>query len=1289
MKTTGRFEIREVLGEGGMGVVYRAYDPVMSREVTLKTIRNPQDKTALELFKREITVLSSLAHPNIVEIHDVGEIDEAGGRRPYFVMPLLRGVTLDELIKSSSLRLTVEGSIQIMGQICRGLQAAHDSGLVHRDLKPSNIFVLEDDSVKVIDFGVAHLIDQRTTTGLKGTLLYMAPEQLLLKPPSPLSDQFSVAVVCYEMLAHRHPFTAPGYRDPTQAILTHTPAPVCNVNQSVSRAISQVVHKGMAKEPFHRFPNVREFADCLQKALRNEPIEIFDPSRIEPRLERVRKAMQAGDLDFAGEILRELESESFLNPEISQLRERISSTKRQQMIQALLETARRRFEEGEYLLALQKVQEILDVEPGNTDARTLQGLIEDKRSSAQIEGSLRLAQQHLENHAYDMARQTIQKILVLRPKDNRAQALLAETDRREQESVRVRQEKEKAYQAAVQSFQQGEVSSALSKLERVLELDRRTTDGTTPEQSSAYQKLYDEVRSKRDQLDQQYAEVKKYSSEGNLNAALTLCDEVLREFPNNVVFHSLKFDIEEAKREEISAYIAKIEREVAAEPDLNRRVSILEEARQKYPQEERFRNSLERVKLRRDQVQGIVARATSLEDSGQFSEALGKWEDLRKTYPQYPGLDVELERLKHRREQQGRLEAKGQWVAQIDQALRIHNYSKAVSLADEALVEFAQDAELAALKKSAQLGLKRAEEAGQKLAEGQDLLNEGKEDEGLKVLREALKLDPQSQAARKVLVDALLRKGRALLDSNWQTADSYVVEAQELDPGNPLAKSLRTLIQDRREGDETTSALSKARELQAQNDLRGAIAELDGALLKYPGRERLEQLRGQLLDSMPQADRDELRLKDLQELQKLNEQAQQSDDPKELESIFAKTRVYSSKYSGDTDFIQTLTTIETRVYKKRGPVPGAPPATGKLSSRPNLKPLKKWLAKVSAVLAKRPTHGSRRLITGSAAVLLIAALVIAFVVRQKQRNTTIPTPSNGTLTRVLLKGQTDRVQILDSTGQNVVAQLSSGLPVGDYTVVDSKAGFAAARVPFTIAPGQGEQEVQVQWKLLPVFLLLPAVSHGTWTLDRRPVTPPAPVELVDGPHELMWASGNLEIKLPLRVVGGKVEVSPWKASYPTAAYGLAVWVGADGVTLQRLRVQAVQYRVGSADPGVINADGPVVLTAKDQPIAFEGAQYKAPLGKTSPLDLNTRAGEVYVFFTPPPQPASGIARKKKEDPNQGGLEPKSDTAIQPPPPPLPEDPEVKKQREREAEKEALRRKFNRDKSLFTPPKESK
>src|SRR5262249_22551319 len=158
------------------------------------------------LFLKEWKLQASLIHPNIVEIYDVGEFDDDGVTKPYFVMPLLYGRTLGQLIASASHRPSVERAIDIICQTCRGLQAAHDRGLIHRDLKPNNIFVMDDDSVKIIDFGLVHTEGRKSTDGLKGTLPYMAPELLQMQAPSVLSDIFALGAVCYETLTQRRAF---------------------------------------------------------------------------------------------------------------------------------------------------------------------------------------------------------------------------------------------------------------------------------------------------------------------------------------------------------------------------------------------------------------------------------------------------------------------------------------------------------------------------------------------------------------------------------------------------------------------------------------------------------------------------------------------------------------------------------------------------------------------------------------------------------------------------------------------------------------------------------------------------------------------------------------------------------------------------------------------------------------------------------------------------------------------------------------------------------------------------
>lgn len=382
-----RYEILGALGEGGMGIVYLARDSVVQREVALKTIRDVPSQTALDLFRKECSVLAAMSHPNIVEIFDVGEFeDEVGIRKPYFVMPLLRGDTLGELIRNASQRLTLEHSIEIILQTCRGLQAAHERGLVHRDLKPSNIFVLPDDSVKIIDFGVAHMADLAATMTVKaGTLLYMAPEQIEMKPASPSSDIFSLGVVAYEILTGRRPFAFPTEPEVIEAILHHTPPAASEMNPSIPVIYSRIIHKAMAKQPWRRFSSAREMAETLQKAQRNEPIEMFDAARLAPRLERAAKALDQGNLEFAGEIVSELESAGEVDATLSDLRQRLDTATRQKTLSRLLDSARTCMEAEEFLLARQKVEEVLRIDPGNPTAIGIRTAIETRQNEHTLE----------------------------------------------------------------------------------------------------------------------------------------------------------------------------------------------------------------------------------------------------------------------------------------------------------------------------------------------------------------------------------------------------------------------------------------------------------------------------------------------------------------------------------------------------------------------------------------------------------------------------------------------------------------------------------------------------------------------------------------------------------------------------------------------------------------------------------------------------------------------------------------------------------------------------------------
>jgi serine/threonine-protein kinase len=901
-KLAGRYEVKQILGQGGMGLVYRAYDTVVRREVAVKTILDIPDPASLQLFYKECDVLASMSHPNIVEIFDIGEFEEEGKKKPYFVMPLLPGTTLEFFIRKASHRMTVERIIDIISQTCRGLQAAHERGLVHRDLKPSNIFVMEDDSVKIIDFGVAHMADAHTTRAQKGTLLYMSPEQIELKPLTPASDIFSLSVVCYEAMTGRNPFQRARADEVVEAILRHIPPLAAELNSTVSQPVSRVLHKAMAKQSWHRFASARDFGDTLNKAQRNEAIEFFDPERTRPRLQRATKALEEGDFQFAGEILGELEAEGHMDTSIGSLRRQLDGAIRRKTLSQLLDAARARFEEEEDPLALQKLQEALQIEPDNATALSLKSRIENRRSERQIDNWYRLARQHIDNHAYGHAREALQNVLQLRPKEARALQLLAEVDRQEQDYKKLRQEKEQLHRAAMEAWHKGDVSNALSKLGVVLELDRKAPDSINRESGANYQSFYNEVRSEHDAMNTAYAEARRQLTEHSFGKAMASCQAYLSKYPNNAIFQALKYDIEEQQRQELSAFIASVDRQVETEPDLEKRVNILREALDLHPGESHFERALRLVQDKRDLVNSIVARAHLHEEQAAYGDALNDWEILRTIYSQYPGLTFEVERLQKRRDQQARIESKARLVEQIDSCLHSSDYAHALDLLQGAAPEFPNDAELAELEKLAQDGLKRKTEAHRLMTEGQDLFAQEKSAAAIKLLRDAYELDENNSLARAVLANALVEQAHAIVETDWREAEKLAREALDLNPAHPMAKTIKTLILDQKKETFVEDCVSQARKLQTATDLAGALSRIEEGLSVYPREPRLIQIQETVQRDL-QAQRRQTRRRDVEELRRMESEIDGATDAASKQTLGDRVRAVADKYSQDGEVL--------------------------------------------------------------------------------------------------------------------------------------------------------------------------------------------------------------------------------------------------------------------------------------------------------------------------------------------------------------------------------------------------
>lgn len=269
----GRFEIEDVLGTGGMSVVYKAKQLRVNRHVAIKTIRMQLDTKPVyrERFQREISSLFSLSHPNIVTVHDflIGPDEQ-----PYVVMDYLRGKPLDELIKNEG-TLSIERFARITVQICSALDHAHKRGIIHRDLKPSNVVLLdnENDFVKVVDFGLAKLNEDNrklTQSGeLWGSPPYMSPEQCLGGGGDARSDVYSLGACMYEMLCGKDPFWyAATIFELIQRHVNTIPAPLHEQCEGlvVPKEIESTVFKALEKNPEDRYQSAQEMQEAIVNA---------------------------------------------------------------------------------------------------------------------------------------------------------------------------------------------------------------------------------------------------------------------------------------------------------------------------------------------------------------------------------------------------------------------------------------------------------------------------------------------------------------------------------------------------------------------------------------------------------------------------------------------------------------------------------------------------------------------------------------------------------------------------------------------------------------------------------------------------------------------------------------------------------------------------------------------------------------------------------------------------------------------------------------------------------------
>ena len=262
----GKYKILEKIGEGAMGEVYKAHDPILNRFVAIKTISAElgADDTLRKRFEREAQSAARLNHPNIITVFDYGE--EQG--KIFMAMELLDGSDMKQAIARRA-PLSLDEKLSIVDQIAEGLAFAHAHDIVHRDLKPANVHLLSNGQAKIMDFGLARLGgSEMTRVGMvMGTPHYMSPEQVRGERADARSDVFALGCVFYELLTYRKPFDADSMHSVLFKVMQEEPPPVHELTPGVPSVLAQVVERAMAKDTSQRFQNASEFRSALHRAM--------------------------------------------------------------------------------------------------------------------------------------------------------------------------------------------------------------------------------------------------------------------------------------------------------------------------------------------------------------------------------------------------------------------------------------------------------------------------------------------------------------------------------------------------------------------------------------------------------------------------------------------------------------------------------------------------------------------------------------------------------------------------------------------------------------------------------------------------------------------------------------------------------------------------------------------------------------------------------------------------------------------------------------------------------------
>ncbi len=932
-------------------MVYRARDPIINRLVALKTITTglAEYPDLLQRFYQEAQSAGGLQHPNIVTIYDLGDADGI----PYIAMELLEGESLDQLI-SRRAALPVPLKLTYVLQACRALDYAHKRGIIHRDIKPDNVMLTRDGTVKVVDFGIARVLEtSKTQTGmLLGTFAYMSPEQYHGEHADARSDIWSFGVLLYELLAYQRPF-----RGSTPASLMHSicqqePTPLLEVAPECPEALEKVVQKILRKSPDERYQSMEEVLldlDPICRSLQAESVAAL--------VVQARNLSEQGDYSQSRDLLRQALQIDSTNTQARNLLEKANTELRRILIRPKLQ---QQIEKGRELLAEGKTQEarmeaevVLQLDPTFEPGQELLKRVQQEMDRArQIAEWIDAAEQRLAQGLLEEAEELLAKVLEAESTNQQAKALQLQVTNEKAERQRRVQFFEKMQQARGLWTQQNyaECIQLLVELRkefpdddeipRLLETaqedqaNQKRSQGLADARSMLANRRYDECTALLADLRKQFpgddeilklqktvfedqrkqrraqsvAEVRSLLAARRYDDCTSLLNSFLKEFPGDDEALQLQRNVLEDQRKERRSQSIAEARSLFAARRHDACTTLLNSILKEFPGDDEILQLQKSVldDQRKQRMLDSLSEARNILAAKRYDDCISRLTSLQKEFPEEADVSRLLETAKAEKAEQQRQQS----VAKARKLLAGRRHDECNALLLELQKQFPKDDEIPKL-----LDVVRKDQSEQRkqqgLTEARSLLHSRNYAECLALLEKLQVEHPNDNEVAKLLETALgeqaeqrklksLSEARSLLTSrNYEECLALLSKLQSQYPkDNDIVKLVEIALEDRAE-QQKQRQLADARNHLAARRFEDAMGVLDGLREAHPKDSGVIKLRTLALQEKEKQDSFERLQGELKALKKLVNE-------KKYTEVLAQSERIQKEFPGNADLSRLI-----------------------------------------------------------------------------------------------------------------------------------------------------------------------------------------------------------------------------------------------------------------------------------------------------------------------------------------------------------------------------------------------